>query len=190
MLKYILFVLIFSNALFPQKSTDISLKILNKVVKNDHDVIFIIKNNSAKNYRMLLDTLFFADTQYDSEYFLNPYFTLSDSDGEEVVKVTKIVERSSSNKQPESLSLLKICAGKSLKFKIPFQINRRIDNKVSTLFYVNRKRKYYVQIKYNLRSDFLTLKYVKNKINFNENNKLEIYSGTLISNKVPVIFKD
>lgn len=196
--KYILFCLIFGNILFSQRKNDISIKILNKKIIENQNVDIVIKNNSKKNYHILIDTLFTADAIFDNDYFFNPYFIVTDTKKNEILKISDIRESGSVVDTKDSktfkiaqnnLILLEIKSKQALRFKIQFVVKRVLNKKHSTYFYINRKEKYFTQIKYKLTKYFVNMKYLENQINNYKNKKKGIYIGTIVSNKVPIIFE-
>lgn len=188
-----LFFVFYLNA---QYKNNLSISIKDKNIIENQKVNFEIKNNSYVNYYILIDTLFLADALYDNEYFSNPYFVLSDKKKNEALKISEIIERGDGDdfknfkKSQNNLIILEIKSKKSLNFKIPFKIKRDINNKISTSFFINRKESYYAEIKYKLTEQFVSMKYIKNRIDSLKLKKYDLYLGTITSNKVPVILEN
>lgn len=192
MIKRVAIFCLFCNYILnAQQNKDISLRILDPTIIENKDVKILIKNNSKKNYYILIDTLFLADAKYNNDFFLNPYFVLSDIKNNEVLQTAEILERGSISEietYQQDLSLLEIKSSQSLNFKIPFRIKRIVNDKLSTTFYINRKEKYFAQVKYKLTKDFLN-KYMKNRTDILQLKRNNVYIGSLISNKVEVILE-
>ena len=191
--KAIIFCMFLTFILNAQHRKDISIQILNAKIFENKNVDIVIKNNSKVNYYILIDTLFLSDAKYDNDYFLNPYFVLSDANKNEVLKITDIIENSQNkdiqyfNKNKISLILLEIKSKENLHFKIPFKVKRIVEGNLSTHFFISRKEKYFGEVKYKLTEQFANMKYIKNRIDSLKNKKFDIYIGTIISNKVPII---
>jgi len=174
-----------------QKNKDLTMKILNKKIIENQNVDFVLKNNSKKNYYILIDTLFLADAKYDNNYFFNPYFVLNDKDNNEVPKISNIYE-SGSSVEPKTVNknliLLEIKSKENLYFKVQFKVERNIDTKQTNYFLIDRKKKYYAVLKYKLTDSFASMNYIKKRIYVLKKKNYDVYLGTIISNEIPIFF--
>lgn len=189
--KITVFCLFYILILNAQKNKDLTVKILSKKIVENQNVDFVLKNNSKEVYYILIDTLFLADAKYDNNYFLNPYFVLIDKQNNEVPRISNIAESTSTvslNVINESFTLLEIKPMECLRFKLPFKVERTISDKQTSLFLVDRKKKYYGSIKYNLSQMFLDMGYVKKRIEILKKKNYKVFTGTIESNKIPVVF--
>lgn len=185
---FCLFYMLILNA---QKNKDLTMIILNKKIIENQKVDFVLKNNSEKNYYILIDTLFLADAKYDNNYFFNPYFVLKDRDNNEVPKISNILESNYSADSKtinQSLILLEIKPKGNLYFKIGFKVERNIDSKQTNLFLVDRKKKYNAVLQYKLTDSFVNMNYIKRRIDVLKKNNYNVYLGTIVSNEIPVFF--
>ncbi len=187
---FCLFYVFFLNA---QKNSDLTMKILNKKIFENQNVDFVLKNNSKENYYILIDTLFLADAKFDNNYFLNPYFVVVDEKNNEVPKISDILESSNIvdiKNINESFTLLEIKAKENLHFKLQFRIERNISSKQTNYFLIDRKKKYFASLKYNLSETFVDMGYVKKRIESLKKENYNIFIGTFESKKIPIIFAE
>ncbi|MDP5202018.1 hypothetical protein [Flavobacterium sp. DG2-3] len=187
----IIFCLFYILILNAQNNKDLTIKILSKKIVENQNIDFVIKNNSKENYYILIDTLFLADAKYDNSYFMNPYFILVDKKNNEVLKISNILERSNNvdlKMSNQNFTLLEIKSNEDLYFKLQFKIERNISAKQTSYFLVDRKKKYYASLKYTVSEMFVDMGYVKKRIEAIIKKDYKVFTGTIESNKLPVVF--
>lgn len=190
-IKIIVFCLFYVLILNAQNSKDLTITILNKKIIENQDVSFVIKNNSKKDYYILIDTLFIADAKYDNNYFFNPYFVIRDKDRNEVSKISDIRESGSnveSKTVNKNLILLEIKSKGNLYLKVQFKIERSINAKQRNYFLIDREKKYYAVLKYKLTHSFANMNYIKKQIEKLKEKDYDVFLGTIISNEIPIFF--
>lgn len=117
-------------------NNDLEYFISNKFVKDSTDVVVTLKNNSSRNYYLLLDTLQFND-DYDkfnlSKSIMWSTLKISDVKGEHPRLQIEDYDCQSDSlyrkkKGISTKSFLKINTRESITFKVPFKIKTSINN--------------------------------------------------------------
>ena len=192
----------------------ITMRILNKSLKNNEMVNVLISNKSAIDYCLVIDNLFYLSNQsYIGTGFNNLQAVIIDKKNICVDKVREIKEYDrksipvqnnfqtfendtlkvfvSAISGSKLLKLLKIGAKSSVVVKVPFNLVLIDMIKGEREWYdIKKQQKYVGQTFYSINSKFIKNNFVVAKLDSLANKKMKIYTGTIFSNKVPLIIKN
>ncbi|MCV9928241.1 hypothetical protein OIU83_11280 [Flavobacterium sp. LS1R49] len=180
------------------KNLDIELHIVNTKIKSGEMITFKINNNSNINYCFIIDTLFpdrGSDYYYYQNAFINPQLLISDSKNEtnspwikEIFYNEKQYEKLEIKKHSlqDKLSLIFIKKNSEVKFSLPFDLAKKIDEGTIMYYKLNNKEKYKCEIEYFIKQEFINNKFSKKRRDSVQHKGYVFFTGSLKSNKVPL----
>lgn len=176
----------------------IFFELVNTTVKDSSTLKVKIKNETLKNYYMLLDTLQLSKKEsfFNRTNSLNKIGTLvSDVYGKNIdIEIVdySCYEKDDNFRSLNTSNILKIKSGEILTFNLPFRMKTTINNKCWYGYIeseIEKQTKYYVSIKYWSLND-----YEKSIVPLSVQDSLKkdgymLYDKEIISNYVPLIIK-
>ena len=184
----------------PSKEHDIEYLISNKFVKDSTDVEITLKNNSSRNYYLLLDTLIFNDNYAkfeSSNTFMWSALKISDPNGK--VALAQIENYDCQNdfyykrsKEITTKSFLKIMARESITFRVPFKIKTSITSYCWQKYILEQRiNKSYYKIYFESLPVEKWINQNSYKVAQDSLRKMgyELYNKKITSNKVPLLLR-
>lgn len=200
-----LLIIFFSFAEY--NKSDIRLRIINANIRDNEKITFQIENNSKIDYCFIIDTVFpirSTDYYHDLNALINPKLTIYDSQNKINsiwVKDVSHDENSQNNAnldnyghnqkyaKEDKLSLIFVKANSSVKLNMPFHLVVR-ENKETIIYYkLNDNEKYKCEIEYSIKKDFINKRFSKSVIDSVKKKGYKLFTGKLVSNKIPLILK-
>lgn len=205
-----------------EKSSDLNLKILNKVLVSGDFVNLVIKNNSTNQYCFVIDTNFFSRSTFiNNDIFQNPTVVLHDKLGATIKKnielrrsqyrLDSIGIKSKPNNAilnvgdtlfvdelqmysklykkgfVNTLTIFNVNPKQSIIIKVPFNlVTKYKKDNVKEYYDVKKTNNYDARIEYFVTRDFIQKSLSKAKIDSIESKGVKIFTGELVSNKIPL----
>lgn len=129
--------------------------------------------------------------QYDSINLINEKgsFLIKKADTL-LIDENKMYSELNKNGFINTLTIYKIESGKSLQLRIPFNlIVKYLKDNVHEYYKMDKSKKYYGQIEYLIRQEYIEKYISKEKIDLLKKTGYKIFTGKLVSNKVPFIIE-
>lgn len=189
----LIFVL-FLNSCVSQKN--IKITILRDKILNNQISSVTIKNNSAKNYCFLIDTINYErNLQKYIPTYHNPEIKLFEvKEGELYTSVKGAFDGTRgdySNEKKKYINphIIFIKSGKVLNLKIPFNVisNYKCDGFNPNFYEIDKNKKYYCRVVYKLKNKYIKSILPKKRIDSITKKGYVFFTGELQSNKVPFI---
>ena len=219
-MKYIIILLLYSFATFGQQSGELSLRILNSSIQDGHYIDVQIRNISDQNYAIVVDTAFYKKGQLVSYgEFKNLTVSLYEKTGTEVKAYTTVkshgpIEHEESsiayyrkndtlqldeaaylrnfyrNGYVSTVSFIKLKAGSTLTYKIPFNLVIKYLQSDNLFYYdIDKRKRYKARIEHIVSEEFIAKYFRQYEVDLIEAEGYKIFHGNLVSNKVPLILK-
>jgi len=185
--------------------SNVELKIIDSKIENDNWATVELINNSKFDYCFVMDTIrFWRDEPFaQSDFFLNPDVVLYDMKSKR--KVTEMISVSTSQFDDKSIShdnncvlsvkpqLIKLKKHNKLKLKIPFNLIKKSilfkDENLYSYYKINKNNQYNGRIEYMVTNNFIKKYFKKNVLDSLSVKGYKLFTGKLLSNKVPLILK-
>lgn len=199
---FILFIMLFGNSNNVTKDFEF---IISDAYLHDSKLVNVeLKNNTKHNYCFVLDNTYERSEPDFNPTICNPKVILYDLKNREVevlsIKtgtddppIDSIFDFTKIKKIKPWVSPAKVIYVKSrtsIHLKIPFDLVIKYKNLESPgIYQVNKKRKYLGRIEYMIKQEYIDKYISKKKIDSLKCRGYKFFTGTIISNKVPLILK-
>jgi hypothetical protein len=185
--------------------SNLELKIIDSKIENDKWLNVELINNSKFDYCFVMDTIrFWRDEPFaQSDFFLNPDVVLYDIKSKR--KVTEMISVSTSQFDDKEIKhdnnfvlyvkpqLITLKKHHVLKLKIPFSLIKKSilfkDENLCSYYKINKNNQYDGRIEYMITSNFIKKYFDKNVLDSLSIKGYNMFTGKLVSNKVPLILK-
>jgi hypothetical protein len=185
-----------------QKKENLDLQIINEQIKNNNHLKVVLKNETSKDYYLLMDTLSFSNKQSPfkaSSLLYSGFVNIFDDSGNEILM--EYVDDGCYNKDyykealkgPKKLStknVLKLKANKSVTFNVPFNLKTIIGEDCWYGYQtqlMKPEQKYGITFQYIEPNDYIKTVLPKSAQDSLQRMGYELYDKKIVSNKVPLI---
>lgn len=183
---------------------DLELQILDKTLVDGERVNVVIKNNSKNDYCFVMDTVFYErDRPGFDPSIQNVKIILLDKSNKEVPLLREIYthdEIPSFNdneyafkqrrawSDPFKIIILK--SGKTIKLKVPFDlvVSYKYINEPA-VFQIEKNKQYKGRVEYMIKNEYFEKYISEYKIDSLKKKGYKFFTGSLKSNKIPLVFK-